>query len=61
VAPREPEHQLKLNTKQWSVTNTISFNADKSMIMSKHSSSAPWQMVVIGLPLVLLLLNCKVQ
>jgi hypothetical protein len=53
AAPGEPEHQLELNIKQWSVTNVISFNADKSMIVSKHPSSAPWQMTVISLPLVL--------
>jgi hypothetical protein len=29
------------------------------MIVSKHPSSAPWQMAVIGLPLVLLLLIVK--
>jgi hypothetical protein len=41
-APRKPELQLELNTKQWSVTNIISFNAGKSLIVSKYPSSAPW-------------------
>jgi hypothetical protein len=59
ASPGDPEHQLELNTKQWIVTNVISFNAGKSKIVSKQPSSAPWQLPVIYLPLLLLLLIVK--
>jgi hypothetical protein len=54
VSPRKPEHQLELDTKQWCVTNVISFNAFKSKIMSKLPPIAPGQLTVIFFPLVAL-------
>jgi hypothetical protein len=54
VAPRKPEHQLELDTKQWCVINVISFNAFKSKIMSKLPPTAPGQLTVIFFPLVAL-------
>jgi hypothetical protein len=54
AAPRKPEHQLELDTKQWCVTNVISFNAGKSLIMLKLPPIAPRQLTVIFLPLIAL-------
>jgi hypothetical protein len=56
AAPGKPEHQLELSTKQWSITKIISLNAGKRLIMSKHPSTAPWQLPVIYLHLIVLLL-----
>jgi hypothetical protein len=54
AAPRKPEHQLELDTKQWCVTNVISFNAFKSKIMSKLPPTAPGKLTVIFFPLIAL-------
>jgi hypothetical protein len=56
LSPGQPEHQMEHSTKQWSVTQIISFNPNKSLIMSKRTSTAPWKLPVIFLPLVALLL-----